>query len=68
VDVQESALSKAMLEMERTVRDVGGLNIADPRANIVEPQLCYGLRELEMRVQEGKGCGHGLVAILELHK
>jgi SAM-dependent methyltransferase len=68
MDVQEPVLRKAMLEMERTVRDVGELNIADSRANIIEPQLCYGLRELEMRVQEGEGCGHGLVAILELHK
>lgn len=67
-DIQEPALGKIMPEMERTIRSVQGLNIADSRANIIEPQLCYGLRELEMRIQEGKGCGHGLVAILELHK
>ena len=66
--IGEPALKAAMLEMERVVGSASGLNIADPRANIIEPQLCYGLRELEIGIQEGRGCGHGLVAILEVHK
>lgn len=42
--------------------------MGDARANIIEPGLGYALRELEMRLQRGIGCGHGLVAILELEK
>jgi hypothetical protein len=65
---EEPALRKAMLEMERVVTAATGLDIADPRANIIEPQLCYCLRQLEMDVQRGEGCGHGLVAVLKVHK
>ncbi len=64
----EPALKEAMLEMERAVTGASALNIADPRANIIEPQLCYCLRQLEMELQQGEGCGHGLVAILKVHK
>jgi hypothetical protein len=42
--------------------------MGDARANIIEPSLGYALRELEMRLQRGIGCGHGLVAILELER
>ena len=64
----ESALKKAMLEIETLVTGASALNIADPRANIIEPQLCYCLRQLEMELQQGEGCGHGLVSILKVHK
>ncbi len=40
----------------------------DARANIIEPQLGYGLRALEMTLQKGMGTGHGLVCILEIKK
>lgn len=42
--------------------------IGDVRANIIEPHLGYALRQLEMTLQQGIGCGHGLVAILEMEK
>jgi SAM-dependent methyltransferase len=64
----EPALKKAMLEMERVVSGASSLDIADPRADIIEPQLCYCLRQLEMDLQRGEGCGHGLVAVLKVHK
>jgi SAM-dependent methyltransferase len=65
---EEPALKKAMLEMERVVSGATSLDIADPRANIIEPQLCYCLRQLEVDLQQGEGCGHGLVAVLKVHK
>lgn len=40
----------------------------DSRANIIEPQLAYALRRLEMDMQPGWGVGHGLVAVLEINK
>jgi hypothetical protein len=42
--------------------------IGNPRASLIEPQLGYCLRELEMGLQKGLGCGHGLVAIFEVTK
>ncbi|MCA9772965.1 MAG: class I SAM-dependent methyltransferase [Myxococcales bacterium] len=51
----------------RTIRDVvrhvEWFRMGDPRANIVEPQLGYILRNLEMDFQQGLGAGHGLMAI-----
>ena len=44
------------------------LKIGNPRASLVESQLGYCLRELEMGLQQGLGCGHGLVAIFEIVK
>lgn len=61
-------LRQAMLEMNKIVRAATELKVADPRASVVEPQLAYRLRQLEIELQQGRGCGHGLVAILELHK
>ena len=62
------ALRRAMLDMNRVMRIATGLKVADPRASMIEPQLAYNLRQLEIELQQGRGCGHGLVAILELHK
>jgi hypothetical protein len=54
--------------MKVVVESAAKLITGDPRADIIEPQLAYGLRELEMGLQEGEGCGHGLVAIFEIVK
>ena len=40
----------------------------DPRANIIEPELGYALRHLEMTMQQGMGNGHGLIAIMRVNK
>jgi len=42
--------------------------MGDPRANVIEPQLGYALRGLEMELQRGAGNGHGLVGIFTVHK
>jgi hypothetical protein len=39
-----------------------------PRENIIEPQLGYALRYLEMKLQRGLGCAHGLVGIFEVDR
>jgi len=62
------ALRIAMAEMRRLIAAVHHSGTGDVRANIIEPRLGYALRELEIRLQRGIGCGHGLVAILELEK
>jgi hypothetical protein len=40
----------------------------DPRANIIEPELGYALRHLEMTMQQGMGNGHGIIAIMRVNK
>lgn len=59
-------------EAIRTIRNVVGncqwFRMGDPRANVIEPQLGYVLRNLEMDLQKGIGAGHGLLAIYELTK
>ena len=54
--------------MRKVLRVATGIRIGNPRASLVEPQLGYCLRELEMGLQKGLGCGHGLVAIFEIVK
>jgi hypothetical protein len=44
------------------------MGYGEPRANIIEPQLGYALRSLEINMQQGIGCGHGLVAFLKITK
>jgi hypothetical protein len=59
-------LQKAMNRMTRVVEGAAWLKAGDPRANIVEPQLGYTLRQLEMDMHNGQGVAHGLAAILEI--
>jgi SAM-dependent methyltransferase len=61
-------LRRATSAMKGVVRAAARMKIGNPRASLVEPQLGYCLRELEMGLQRGQGCGHGLVAIFEVVK
>ncbi|MBN2185959.1 MAG: class I SAM-dependent methyltransferase [Dehalococcoidia bacterium] len=61
-------LRKSLGAMKRVVRTASGMKTGAPRTSLVEPQLAYCLRELEMALQKGLGCGHGLVAIFEIVK
>ena len=59
-------LRKAISAMKIVVKAAGRLKVGNPRASIVEPQLAYCLRQLEMGIQRGQGCGHGIVAVFEV--
>ena len=61
-------LRKSMTIMKEVVEGVGWLDTGLPRENIIEPQLGYALRRLIMDLQQGQGCGHGLVGIFEIDK
>jgi hypothetical protein len=61
-------LATSVAHLEYVVRHVDSFDMGDPRANVIEPQLAYGLRSLEMSLQEGQGNGHGLVAVCEVRK
>jgi len=62
------ALREMMERMRLVIKGVGWLNLGLPRENIIEPQLGYALRRLEMRLQQGLGCAHSLVGIFEIDK
>jgi len=54
--------------MRRVVAGTGWYGMGLPRENIIEPQLGYALRHVATKLQQGQGCGHGLVGILEVDK
>lgn len=62
------SLRRALSAMRNVVRAATKVKVGNARASLVEPQLGYCLRELEMGLQKGLGCGHGLVAIFEIAK
>lgn len=62
------ALQMAIMTLDRVIDTVSWMRMGDPRANIIEPQLGYVLRSLELEFQTGSGCGHSLVGIFEIRK
>jgi len=61
-------LQLAIMTMDRILDSVAWMDVGDPRANIIEPQLAFVLGRLEAALQQGMGCGHGLVAVLQLEE
>lgn len=59
-------LQMALVTLDRIVDSVAWIDVGDVRANIVEPQLAYVLRRMQHRLQDGRGSGHGLVAVLRV--
>ncbi len=60
-------LEKAYRVMRQTLEGSKGL-YGDIRADLIEAQLGYALRSLEMNLQHGQGLAHGLVAIVRVVK
>ncbi|MBW1996736.1 MAG: class I SAM-dependent methyltransferase [Deltaproteobacteria bacterium] len=61
-------LKEAMFTIQRLIEGVGWLKYGDVRANVIEPQLGYMLRKLEIDLQPGIGVGHSLIGIFEIIK
>ena len=59
-------LQMALMTIDRIIDGVAWIDVGDVRANVIEPQLAYCLRRMQHRIQEGRGCGHGLVAVLQI--
>ena len=62
------ALREMMERMKLVIEGVGWLGLGLPRENIIEPQLGYALRHLEMKLQQGLGYAHSFVGIFEVEK
>ncbi len=58
-------LKRSLSAMKSVVRAATRIKTRNAQASLIEPQLGYCLRELEIGLQQGLGCGHGLVAIFE---
>lgn len=63
-----SSLKKELETLQQLVRHSSRLPLEDARANIIEPQLAYMLRNMEINSQKGMGMGHGLGMVLEIEK
>lgn len=61
-------LRRALEDMRRVIEGSAWFRMGDPRANVIEPQLGYGLRNIELNFQRGLGAGHGLVGVFEVNK
>jgi SAM-dependent methyltransferase len=59
---------ESLERMKQVVEGTGWYVRGLPRENIIEPQLGYALRHIVTNLQQGQGCGHGLVAVLEIEK
>lgn len=61
-------LQMALMTIDRIIDGVAWIDVGDVRANVIEPQLAYVLRRMVHGIQEGRGCGHGLLAVLQVGK
>jgi len=61
-------LKKAMYNMRGVIEGTGWVKWGDVRANVIETQLGYSLRELELEMQPGNGFGHSIVGVFQVQK
>jgi len=61
-------ICKAIGTIRNVVKNVRWFEMGDPLANIIEPQLGYILRMLELELQEGLGAAHGVLGIFEFER
>lgn len=64
----QGAARRSMDRVRRAIEASRWLEVDDPRSDIIEPQLGFALRDLEIGYQRGEGCGHGLVCAYEVCK
>jgi len=57
---------RAASTLRKAVKLAASMRLGNPRPDLVEPQLGYCLREIEMALEQGLGCGHGLVAVFKI--
>ncbi len=67
-DCYPALVQGAVQTMRNAVANSQSFRMGDARANIIEPQLGYLLRDLEVELGEGLGAGHGLLAVYEIEK
>ena len=61
-------LAKSIAYMQDVVLYSRYYGLEDVRSNVIEPQLGFALRDLEINLQRGAGMGHGYVGIFSVVK
>jgi hypothetical protein len=59
---------RAIGRLRTAIAALDTVEVDDPRADWIEPQLGVALRNIELATQRGNGCGHGLMAVYEVRK
>lgn len=60
-------LAEALETVRNVVEHAKWFRMGDARANVVEPQLGFALKDLEAELQEGLGAAHGLLGVFRVH-
>ncbi|OWZ82755.1 class I SAM-dependent methyltransferase [Natranaerobius trueperi] len=60
-------LKRAYNVIRKTV-EMSNLLYGDVRANLIEKQLGFSLRNIEINMQKGLGLGHSLIAVIRVNK
>jgi len=66
LDAFPEPVAGAVKTVGKVIDNVRWMRMGDPRGNIIEPQLAYALRSLEIGLQQGQGYAHGLVGVVEI--
>ena len=61
-----AVLQQGMQAIAEAARHLAWFDPGDPEANLLQPQMGLLLRQLEYHQQRGLGCGHGLLAVLQV--
>ena len=64
----QPVVQQAIRKIRYAVQLAPEFQIDDPRANLIEPQLAFLLRDLEWNLQQGLGAAHSILAVYEFHK
>ncbi|MFM2091311.1 MAG: hypothetical protein RLZZ127_1800, partial [Planctomycetota bacterium] len=59
-------LLPGLTAIAETARHLAWFSPGDPEANLLQPQFGLLLRQLEVTMQRGLGCGHGLLATIAI--
>ena len=65
LDAFPEPVAGAVKTVGKVIDNVRWMRMGDPRGNIIEPQLGYTLRSLEIGLQQGQGYAHGLIGVVE---
>jgi SAM-dependent methyltransferase len=64
----KTVLKEELANLKNAINGAELFVSSNKRANILEPQIACILRNLEYRLQQGIGCGHGLILTAEIIK
>ena len=64
----QGIVERAWTHLRSASRLADDMEVGDPRAYFLEPYLANMLRDLELQLQQGIGCGASLIALAEIRK